>query len=86
MFGGQAPLGLVPKMSWQEAQELIARLEESRRHIAVYIRDLRKFNPELPEHRCVECGEIFRAQPEAKTCSDRCRQRLSRRNRATTHT
>ncbi len=52
MFGGQAPLGLVPKMSWQEAQELIARLEESRRHIAAFIRDLRKFNPELPEHRC----------------------------------
>ena len=74
---------LVPNMSWQEAQEIIAKLEESRRYISPILSALRKLNPEIPEHRCVECGEAFLAGPGAKTCSDRCRQRLSRRCRTT---
>ena len=69
----------VPDMSWQEAQEIIAKLEDGQRYISPMLSALRKLNPELPEQQCVVCGQPFRARREAKTCSDRCRQRLSRR-------
>ncbi len=71
----------IPDLSWDEAREDIAKLEETRRYLAMFTRELRRFDPEMPEHECVVCGQHFRAHPEAKTCSARCRQRLSRQRR-----
>ncbi len=79
--GDSLPRRPIPDLSWDEAREDIAKLEETRRYLAMFTRELRRFDPEMPEHECVVCGQHFRAHPEAKTCSARCRQHLSRQRR-----